>query len=231
MHEPEHILNRPLPIPSQPELTPDDIANLKKQKKVTAVKNVSQQLQNEFIRATEHTKTIKSQVEESNSSAEALLAQIKTRKEDGDVRTEKKKKKKKKSEDTIEQQVLTTSPIAKATSEVVDPWGDGPIILDKKGLQVLGLSSPAWSAMQGLVPHGEIDGVPSLDLETTFICFNCGLDAVSRKTKLMKCKRCMIAAYCGKDCQKLNWLKHKKVCKCVGIRRQHGENEPLKILL
>ena len=246
--ENEHILNRTLPIPTQPVLTPEEISNLKKQKKVTAVKNVSQQLQGEFAIATEHAKTIKSYVDESNASAESLLAEIKSSKRDVEVKTEKKKKKKRKPEETSEiftpvsQQSTTVeltpsaipaiSPISKTIgTEMIDPWKDGPIVLDKKHLQLLGLSGNAWEAMQGLPSQVGNEGVRYLDLETTFICFNCGLDAVARKAKLMKCKRCMIASYCGKNCQKSNWLQHKKVCKCIGVRREKGENEPLKIIL
>jgi myosin heavy subunit len=243
--EKEHILSRPLPIPIQPELTPDEIANIKKHKKVTAVKNVSHQLEGEFLRANEHARTIKSQVEESNASAENLLTQVKSRKEEKEKtqmneenKAEKKKKRKRKSEEvTTPTQTPTMTPTPKqSVVEDIDPWKDGPIVLDKKHLQLMGISSSAWDMMQKLYDDGHDEmthdtSSRSLHLDTTFICFSCGLDAVATKSKLMKCKRCMIASYCSKECQKSNWLKHKKICKCVGKRRERGENEPLVVLL
>jgi len=243
--EKDHILSRPLPIPIQPELTPDEIANIKKHKKVTAVKNVSHQLESEFLRVNEHARTIKSQVEESNASAENLLTQVKSRKEEKEKpqmneenKAEKKKKRKRKSEEvTTPTQTPTLTPMPKqSVVEDMDPWKDGPIVLDKKHLQLMGMSSSAWDMMQKLYEEGHKDmthdtSSRSLHLDTTFICFSCGLDAVATKSKLMKCKRCMIASYCSKECQKSNWLKHKRICKCVGKRRDKGENEPLVVLL
>jgi len=153
-------------------------------------------------------------------------------------KVEKKKKRKRKSEEvTTPAPTPTVTPTPKqSVVEDIDPWKDGPIVLDKKHLQLMGMSSAAWDMMQKLYDDGHDEmthdrSSRSLHLDTTFICFSCGLDAVATKSKLMKCKRCMIASYCSKECQKSNWLKHKKICKCVGKRRERGENEPLVVLL
>ena len=37
-------------------------------------------------------------------------------------------------------------------------------------------------------------------------CANCGKDASNR------CSRCKSEWYCGKDCQKISWKKHKEFC-------------------
>lgn len=37
-----------------------------------------------------------------------------------------------------------------------------------------------------------------------------------RDAELKLCKSCMTARYCGKECQKMHWKKHKYLCKAVG---------------
>ena len=37
-----------------------------------------------------------------------------------------------------------------------------------------------------------------------------------RDTQLKSCQRCMTARYCGKECQKLHWGKHKYICQATG---------------
>ena len=37
-----------------------------------------------------------------------------------------------------------------------------------------------------------------------------------RDTKLKSCQRCMTARYCGKECQKLHWARHKYICQATG---------------
>lgn len=39
-------------------------------------------------------------------------------------------------------------------------------------------------------------------------CAHCGTTE-----HLVRCSRCEVTAYCGKECQKKHWKKHKKVCK------------------
>jgi MYND finger len=43
-------------------------------------------------------------------------------------------------------------------------------------------------------------------------CFSCG-KIESRKGELKACIRCEVALYCGRDCQRADWKKHKKECK------------------
>ena len=107
-------------------------------------------------------------------------------------------------------------------------FGDGPIVLNERTLRLLGLSENGWnslllksrlsglvltnlSSMSSLVNlvlhslkhssfiHLSPGGV--LPLDTTFICFECGRDAVAEKKRLMKCKRCKVASYCDTNCQ------------------------------
>ena len=58
----------------------------------------------------------------------------------------------------------------------------------------------------------------------------------SRDVELKSCRGCMIATYCGKDCQKLHWVKHKYICKAIGQRNAveltlptHGYSTVLKV--
>jgi len=104
---------------------------------------------------------------------------------------------------------------AKATEKL---FGDGPIVLNERTLRLLGLKESGWNSL--LLKSRLSSGV--LPLETTFICFECGRDAVAEKKRLMKCKRCKVASYCDTNCQGVNWTTHKRVCKVVGSH-QHAE--------
>jgi MYND finger protein len=52
----------------------------------------------------------------------------------------------------------------------------------------------------------EAKGIRSVDPREVIPCKICG------KTKTMKCGRCKVVAYCGKDHQKADWATHKKIC-------------------
>lgn len=44
-------------------------------------------------------------------------------------------------------------------------------------------------------------------------CANCHKSSMKHpKFKFKFCKRCRIVAYCGKECQKAHWKRHKKYC-------------------
>lgn len=43
------------------------------------------------------------------------------------------------------------------------------------------------------------------------LCLSCGKPPAPEK-KLLKCSKCMLAHYCGKDCQNADWKEHKKNC-------------------
>jgi len=103
----------------------------------------------------------------------------------------------------------TTIPVDLKAAEAV--FGPGPITLNERTLRLLGLTDDGWNSM--LLKSRLAGG--SLPLESTFICFECGRDAVAEKKRLMKCKRCKIASYCDQKCQGVNWPKHKRVCKLV----------------
>ncbi|KAF7529978.1 hypothetical protein PCG10_004953 [Penicillium crustosum] len=47
-------------------------------------------------------------------------------------------------------------------------------------------------------------------------CQVCGKDEDANGSALMNCSRCHKAKYCSRDCQKVDWKKHKKVCKADG---------------
>merc|ERR1712087_591505 len=61
-------------------LTPEEKENIQKHEKVQTCSNISHQLRNEFARATDNASTIKTKIDESNESAENLLAELRTRK-------------------------------------------------------------------------------------------------------------------------------------------------------
>mmetsp|Transcript_16687 Transcript_16687/g.24674 ORF Transcript_16687/g.24674 Transcript_16687/m.24674 type:complete len:87 (+) Transcript_16687:182-442(+) len=44
-------------------------------------------------------------------------------------------------------------------------------------------------------------------------CDHCGKMQSLLNKKLKECTRCEVIFYCGRDCQKAAWKKHKKVCK------------------
>jgi hypothetical protein len=43
------------------------------------------------------------------------------------------------------------------------------------------------------------------------MCLSCGKPPAAEK-KLLKCSRCLLAHYCGADCQNADWKEHKKNC-------------------
>ena len=47
------------------------------------------------------------------------------------------------------------------------------------------------------------------DVEGVHVCDFCGKD----NGKLLKCKACNVAYYCGKEDQEKHWPKHKHICK------------------
>ena len=46
----------------------------------------------------------------------------------------------------------------------------------------------------------------------TDACGKCGKHASVQGVKLMSCVRCRSSKYCSKECQKLDWKEHKKIC-------------------
>ena len=50
------------------------------------------------------------------------------------------------------------------------------------------------------------------DRRTKDTCWTCGKQASLPGVKLMSCVKCKQATYCSKDCQKLDWREHKKLC-------------------
>lgn len=52
----------------------------------------------------------------------------------------------------------------------------------------------------------------------TLHCNKCGKEK-DENTIIYKCSRCMIAAYCSKECQAAEWTIHKKNCKSLGNKR------------
>jgi hypothetical protein len=46
------------------------------------------------------------------------------------------------------------------------------------------------------------------------LCWQCSASE-SPENKLFSCKQCKCAKYCGKECQKADWKKHKKLCKFI----------------
>jgi hypothetical protein len=42
------------------------------------------------------------------------------------------------------------------------------------------------------------------------VCSGCGAEDAQERFK--KCARCMVARYCGAECQRAHWKAHKKTC-------------------
>ena len=69
---------------------------------------------------------------------------------------------------------------------------------------------------------------PTSDAKTlwvkTFRCFGCGKSS----HKMPKCRQCSQAYYCGADCQRKHWPKHKRSCKAaVAALARHAHRERL----
>lgn len=56
-----------------------------------------------------------------------------------------------------------------------------------------------------------------------FCCTTCGKEA-SPGDPLRHCTRCSYARYCGKDCQKSDWDKHRQICDKLAYSIKH-END------
>ena len=69
--------------------------------------------------------------------------------------------------------------------------------------------SPVFKANRCI---GNDSGQKTLNATDLTYCAFC----LRRDADLRSCKRCMTATYCGKECQKMHWRKHKYFCKAVG---------------
>jgi len=49
----------------------------------------------------------------------------------------------------------------------------------------------------------------------TYVRCGCGKLLNTNKKEHKKCSRCQASFYCSKECQKLGWPEHKKVCKAI----------------
>ena len=47
------------------------------------------------------------------------------------------------------------------------------------------------------------------------LCWTCNSNDSKSGLKLLSCQQCKYAKYCGRDCQKNDWKKHKKLCKFI----------------
>jgi hypothetical protein len=48
-------------------------------------------------------------------------------------------------------------------------------------------------------------------------CASCFVCKKVPDGKLLKCNRCKLMRYCGAECQKKNWGRHKAICKYVKV--------------
>ena len=65
------------------------------------------------------------------------------------------------------------------------------------------LSSPTLHVINSVI-RGPLAGRTTMDP----ICVTCGKQGLS----LMECTGCISVSYCSKDCQKMHWFSHKKIC-------------------
>ncbi|KAG8972118.1 hypothetical protein FRC05_010286 [Tulasnella sp. 425] len=59
-------------------------------------------------------------------------------------------------------------------------------------------------------------------------CAGCNADASVEKT-LQRCGSCKTAQYCGSDCQKVDWARHKKTCKWIRGSRWVNSKQEIKV--
>lgn len=57
-------------------------------------------------------------------------------------------------------------------------------------------------------------------IKSSVACSNCGKDAEPLKP-FMRCGKCRFPSYCSKECQKIHWKEHKKVCQPSIEQKQH----------
>ncbi|KAJ8073953.1 hypothetical protein PM082_012237 [Marasmius tenuissimus] len=75
--------------------------------------------------------------------------------------------------------------------------------------------------------HAQLSAQPGtlniIEVENTNIlppvsgsCIKCGREKMDGSdAQLMRCASCRLTRYCGKDCQKNDWPRHKRVCKAI----------------
>jgi len=77
-------------------------------------------------------------------------------------------------------------------------------------------SSQSSSSLQThyLGPTGETRKKKQVDMDQDK-CDHCGKRQALIGRKLKKCTVCQVTFYCGKECQKAAWKKHKKICRTL----------------
>ncbi|KAG7443809.1 uncharacterized protein BT62DRAFT_901802 [Guyanagaster necrorhizus] len=70
-----------------------------------------------------------------------------------------------------------------------------------------------------------MDRVPPLTANYSQACYAC-LKTEGPNTKMSRCTRCKRVSYCGTDCQKNDWPKHKAICKALDA----VEKNPLAVM-
>jgi len=65
-----------------------------------------------------------------------------------------------------------------------------------------------------LGPTGEMRKKKQVDMDQDK-CDRCGKTQALLGRKLKKCTVCQVTFYCGKECQKAAWKKHKKICRTL----------------
>lgn len=82
---------------------------------------------------------------------------------------------------------------------------------------VLPRAKPAWLDVVTPPPTQDVRVEPLQSLLTSIYtlqgqCHNCKVGSKGERPTLMKCSRCLVARYCGSDCQRADWNRHKRVC-------------------
>jgi hypothetical protein len=56
-------------------------------------------------------------------------------------------------------------------------------------------------------------------------CRACGMAGLgAQQQSLLLCSGCMVVRYCGKDCQRGDWKRHRKICKRVQLQQQQQQS-------
>ncbi|KAK5681204.1 hypothetical protein LTS10_006966 [Elasticomyces elasticus] len=97
---------------------------------------------------------------------------------------------------------------------VPSPAGDGAFAVVQERLRTS--SDDAYSVRWNKNKKNSA-GAPGPSRHGADVCGGCGAKDKENGKVLVKCSKCKGRLYCGRDCQKSEWAKHKLVCRAISI--------------